>query len=146
MRLAVNQKEWQWGQHNVVGASPSRRGYEMHTAVVQKPAVWPSFGANFMTDSTIIAVFLCFCFGYFYVICIIAAHSRYERITGGDDAMYNVDNSFRKDVVTVVLKSSDAIQIKSQICYMLFFREFCSRLSCCCARRWGGLLRAPMWP
>ena len=82
MRLAVNQKEWQWGQHNVVGASPSRRGYEMHTAVVQKPAV---------------------CFGYFYVICIIAAHSRYERITGGDDAMYNVDNSFRKDVVTVVV-------------------------------------------
>lgn len=103
MRLAVNQKEWQWGQHNVVGASPSRRGYEMHTAVVQKPAVWPSFGANFMTDSTIIAVFLCFCFGYFYVIRIIAAHSRYERITGGDDAMYNVDNSFRKDVVTVVV-------------------------------------------
>ena len=34
---------------------------------------------------------------------IIAAHSRYERITGGDDAMYNVDNSFRKDVVTVVV-------------------------------------------
>ena len=86
-----------------MGASPSRRGHEMHTAVVQKPAVWPSFGANFMTDSTIIAVFLCFCFGYFYVICIIAAHSRYERITGGDDAMYNVDNSFRKDVVTVVV-------------------------------------------
>ena len=97
VRLAVNQKEWQWGHR------PSRRGHKMHMAVVQKPAVWPSFGANFMTDSTIIAVFLCFCFGYFYVIRIIAAHSRYERITGGDDAMYNVDNSFRKDVVTVVV-------------------------------------------
>ena len=86
-----------------MGASPSRRGHETHTTMVQNPAVRPPLGTSFMTDSTIIAVFLCFCFGYFYVICIIAAHSRYERITGGDDAMYNVDNSFRKDVVTVVV-------------------------------------------
>ena len=48
-----------------MGASPSRRGHEMHTAVVQKPAIWPSFGANFMTDSTIIAVFFVFLFRVF---------------------------------------------------------------------------------
>ena len=78
-RLAVNQKEWQWGHR------PSRRGHKMHMAVVQKPAVWPPLGTSFMPDCTIIAVFRAFVLGILtlFVIlpCIYGVKEKSETMT-----------------------------------------------------------------
>ena len=68
-----------------MGASPSRRGHEMHTAVVQKPAVRPPLGTSFMPDCTIIAVFRAFVLGILtlFVIlpCIYGVKEKSETMT-----------------------------------------------------------------
>ena len=79
--------------------------------MVQKTLVRPSFGTDFMPNCTNIAVFRVFVLDILTLFCIIAAYSWRERKNGGDDALYNVDNGFRKDVVTVVVLISYVLKI-----------------------------------